>query len=152
MNRWLPVVLPIVVIMLSSCGKSSIPKSQLSGPEQNLLAALNDYRVSQGKSVLEPAESLTSLAREDAARRTLNKEGYIDNRRRTGYERMLSLAGKAAEGEDFGSKLMSLWQRQPVQKVWLGGSYAGVGIGTAVSPSGLQTGVLLLGGFSEDGL
>ena len=144
--------LAIAAICLTSCGSGEISLAELSGPEQDLLATINRQRVSQGKKALVPSASLTELARKDAARRVGKGEGYIDHRQATGYERMLTLAGRAKAGDQFGNQLMRVWQRHPLQREWLNGNYSGVGVGTATEASGMQTGVLLLGGFSGGGI
>ena len=139
-------------VFLTSCSKSrSIPIS-LSEDEQNLIASVNAYRVMQGKPALKSDGGLVNLAREDAARRVATGGGYVDNRQKTGFERMLTLAGKARPGAEFGEKLMDSWQSNELQKSWLNGNYAGVGVGVVEGDSGMQTGVLLLGGFSDGGI
>ena len=142
----------LVSLFVASCGSSQVPPAQLSPSEKNLLSALNDYRASQGKSELKPLTDLTKLARGDAARRVTSGGDYVDLRHETGYERMLTLAGKAGGGETFGSRLMEIWQKNPIQRTWLEGSHMGVGVGTASGATGLQTGVVLLGGFSGEGI
>lgn len=152
MKRLTALILAGAIASLVSCGSGSLPVTELSGPEQNLLATINSHRLAQGRKALVPTANLTDLARKDATRRLLNKGGNIDNRQETGYERMLTLAGKAKAGDQFGNQLMGSWQKHPIQSEWLNGSYAGVGVGTAAAPSGLQSGVLLLGGFGGAGL
>ena len=146
------LIVTILTGFFSSCGVGTVVEAELSEPEKNLLAAINNYRLSQGKQVLRADASLMILAREDALRRVSVGEDYVDNLRKTGYERMLTLVGQGQAGEQFGMRLMGNWQRHPIQRKWLGGSYARVGVGTAVGPSGERTGVLLLGGFSGDGI
>jgi hypothetical protein len=143
----LPLLVAAAVLSLSSCADKPVSTSSLSPMEKGLLNALNAHRAGMGKTQLEPTESLTTLARADAARRAGTGDGYQKNRDRTGYERMLTLAGKAAPGETFGYTLLGYWLDNPVQKKWLEGSYANVGVGTATGKEGLENGVLLLGGF-----
>lgn len=144
--------LGVVLLLLTSCGTKSIPLAKLSEPEQGLLRAINNDRVSKGKVVLKPSSKLTEIARKDAARRVGSGGGYVDHRQDTGYERMLTLAGRAKSGPEFGERLMGVWQGNPIQRAWLQGDYAGVGVGTAIGVNGLQTGVLLLGGFAGSGI
>ncbi len=139
-----------VFLFLISCGTRTLPLASLSESEQNLLTSINRYRAQEGKKALAPSAHLTEIARQDASRRLTADIGHVDHRQKTGYERMLTLSGRARSGESFGSQLMEFWQQQPLQRQWLQGSYSGVGVGTALSPTGLQTGVLLLGGFSGE--
>lgn len=137
-----------VCVGLVSCGSAVVPDAELSPEERSLLSAINDYRKSEGEKPLQASVGLTELAREDAQRRATQGAGYVDNRSKTGYERMLTLAGKARGGEQFGSTLVGFWQKSPIQKQWLEGSYSGVGVGSATGTTGMKTGVVLLGGFS----
>lgn len=140
------------VVALSSCSTQTFVDNELSASEQNLLSAINGYRASLGKEALQPSSTLIENARNEANRRISRQEGYVDIREKTGYERMLTLAGTARAGEGFAEQLMQVWQKNPIQREWLKGSYSGVGVGTATAESGLQAGVLLLGGFSADGI
>ena len=140
------------LLVLTSCGSRNLPLSALSKPERELLRAVNRSRIIDGKKALFPSVNLTEMARQDARRRVSATGGDIDHRQKTGYERMLTLAGKAAVGPGFEESLMSVWQRNPIQRSWLAGDYAGVGVGTASGANGMQAGVLLLGGFAEDGI
>ncbi|MFC0018751.1 CAP domain-containing protein [Roseibacillus persicicus] len=137
-----------LAFLLTSCGTKTVPVARLGASEQSLLTAINQYRKELGKSALEPSADLTDLAHKDALRRVTTGGGYVDHRQETGYERMLTLAGKVQGGEDYGSRLLEHWKKNPVQRAWLEGNYAGVGVGTAAATSGAETGVVLLGGFS----
>jgi len=140
------------IAFLISCSTPVLPETSLSVEERGLLTAINQSRQEQGKAPFEASESLTKLARQDAQRRAGVGQGYVNQREKTGYERMLTLSGKARQGEGFGEDLMHLWQQNPIQRRWLGDDYAGVGVGTATGANGLETGVVLLGGFSARGL
>lgn len=135
-------------VVLVSCGSAVLPESELSVEERSLLTALNDFRASEGQQPLQASASLTALAREDAQRRAKEGSGYIDNRTKTGYERMLTLAGKARAGDKFGATMLGFWQKSELQRQGLKGSYSGVGVGSATGSGGLETAVVLLGGFS----
>lgn len=148
MNSFPSLALVGVCLGLVSCGSAVMPDAELSPGERSLLSAINAYRTSEGEAPLQASVSLTELAREDAQRRATEGAGYVDNRSKTGYERMLTLAGKARGGEHFGSTLVDLWKRSPIQKQWLEGNYSGVGVGSATEANGVATGVVLLGGFS----
>lgn len=152
MNLLRALSLASVFVFLTSCTSTTVPLSELSKPELNLLLAVNAHRSSLGQKALVPTVNLTALARRDAVRRVTSGEQYVDNRQATGYERMLTLSGRARAGDQFGDSLMAVWQRQPLQREWLNGSYSGVGVGTATGASGVQTAVLLLGGFSGAGI
>ena len=64
-------------------------------------------------SPLQASVSLTEIAREDAKRRASEGSGYVDNRKKTGYERMLTLSGRAKAGDAFGPTLLSYWDKSP---------------------------------------
>ena len=149
--KLIPVALATVAVFLTSCGTPVLPEASLSSKEQILLNTNNQNRAEQGKAPFKASESLTELARKDAQRRVTENSGYVDQRGKTGYERMLTLSGRARQGEDFGKDLMAAWQRTPLQKQWLEDDYAAVGVGTATGSNGLETGVVLLGGFSGGG-
>lgn len=141
------LIVAAATLALSSCSDTLVPVATLSPSEQGLLNALNQHRSELGKKALAPTETLTGLAREDAGRRVSTDGSYADNRIRTGYERMLTLAGKAKSGDNYGDKLLGYWLAVPQQKQWLESSYANIGVGTAKGKDELETGVLLLGGF-----
>ncbi|MBK1835293.1 CAP domain-containing protein [Roseibacillus ishigakijimensis] len=145
------LLLAMVSCLLASCGSRAVPVAELTPAERDLLTAINNYRSSHGKKALTPSASLTELARTDAKRRASSGQGYVDNRLETGYERMLTLAGTARSGPEFGKKLMDFWANQPAQREWLKDDYASVGVGTAAGESKLETGVVLLGGFAGGG-
>ena len=140
------------IVFLASCSTPVLPETALSAEERSLLTAINQSRQEQGKLPFEASESLTSLARQDAQRRVEAEGGYVNQRGKTGYERMLTLSGRSRKGEDFGKDLMSVRQQIPLQRQWVGDDYAGVGVGTATGTNGVETGVVLLGGFSGGGL
>ena len=94
----------ISIAVLSSCGSGTVPQAKLSASEQSLLTSINSFRASQGKKALQASASLTQIAREDAVRRATTGQGYVDIRKKTGYERMLTLSGKAVAGDQFGSQ------------------------------------------------
>ena len=139
--------LAIVSLVLVSCGSPAVPESNLSVSERSLLTAINAHRATQGQKALAPLTDLTEIARKDAKRRATTGDSYVDHRGKTGYERMLTMAGTAKAGPDFGAKLMNSWKNNPVQSKWLEGNHSGVGVGTATKENGLETGVLILGGF-----
>ena len=151
MKKFLSLALVSAAVFLTSCGTAVLPEASLTTEEKILLAAINQSRQEQGKTPFKASESLTNLARKDAQRRVTDGTGYIDQRSKTGYERMLTLSGRARKGDDFGKDLMAAWQKTPLQKQWLEDSYAAVGVGTATGSNGLETGVVLLGGFSGGG-
>ena len=140
------------LLVLTSCGSRALPLSELSKPERELLRSVNKSRIASGKKALLPSITLTELARQEARQRVSATGGGLDPRQKTGYERMLTLAGTAAAGPSFEESLMSVWQKNPIQRSWLAGDYQGVGVGTAIGANGTQAGVLLLGGFSGDGI
>ena len=139
-------------LFLTSCGSRSQPLNELSKPERELLRAVNRSRIENGEKALLPSVSLTELARQDARQRVSASGGDHDHRQRTGYERMLTLAGKAKAGPGFADSLIHVWEGNPIQRAWLAGDYAGVGVGTAIGANGVQAGVLLLGAFGGDGI
>lgn len=146
-NLLASLLLLTFTIGLSSCSDTVVPVATLSSSEQDLLEAINAHRSSVGRKPLTTTKTLTELAREDANRRANIKDDYLDNRSRTGFERMLTMAGKAKSGSKFGDTLLELWLAVPLQKQWLEGSYANIGVGTAREEGGREIGVLLLGGF-----
>lgn len=137
----------IAAVVLCSCSDKVIPAATLSPSEKGLLRALNQHRSTVGKKALIPTETLTVLAREDAAQRASAELDYSDNRKRTGFERLLTLSGKAQPGDGFGDQLLSYWLAVPVQQKWLEGNYSNIGVGSSRGPDGQENGVLLLGGF-----
>ncbi|MDP0492586.1 MAG: hypothetical protein Q7Q71_16185 [Verrucomicrobiota bacterium JB023] len=144
------LLLAATCAFLNSCGNSSVPAASLTANEQSLLNALNAKRARDGKQPLQASADLTELARKDAARRVAEGSDYKDNRSATGYEKLVTLSGKGRPGQTFGYTLMSAWTQIPQQEQWISGNYANAGVGTAPGADGLETGVLLLGGYSAN--
>ena len=139
------------LLLFVSCS-SKQRLSELSSSEKNLLTALNQFRAEEGKAELLPVRNLTELARKDAQRRVREGGGYVKLREKTGYERMLTLGGRAYVDGNEGEQLLKFWKGNPVQAQWLRGSYAAVGVGTAQESGKVLRGVVLLGGYSADGI
>lgn len=147
MKNYLSFALLGAAALMTSCGTPVLPESSLSENERSLLSAINQSRQAHGKAPLEASKSLTDLARKDAQRRVGAGNDYEDQRGQTGYERLLTLSGRGRGGSELGSDLMAVWRKTPLQKQLLEGSFSGVGVGTATGANGLETGVVLLGGF-----
>ncbi len=140
-------------VLMHSCVSRPVSSAHLSSDEQSLLSHLNSYRAGEGCVVYQPDAVLTDLAREAARDQMANDNGeasgellgLADLRQQTGYERMLTLSGKAFSGPDFGESLVNAWAAHPLQRNWLGGDYSQIGVGVASASNGFATGIVLLG-------